>query len=680
MKLNKTTILSVFLCGILGTSCSDYLDIEKDIKDRLTLEEVFSKHDYVEEWLAQAYYYLGDECADVGVGQWPFCFSDDMYSPDYNSLKELSYNEEAYQGSWQNCYMGIRQATIFIDNIHLCDYFSEEKKTDFKGQARFVRAFFYWKLLQKYGPVPIIPDGMLDYTDDYIDLSLPRNTYDECVEYISSEMIQAAQELPLKRDYNSIARPTKGSALAVRAKALLFAASPLMNGNKDKYAEQLVDDKGNRLLAAEYDETKWAKAAAAAKDVMDLNTYKLYVAYSRVSDENSAYPTTIKPYDDGDFSLKNWPDGYADIDPLESYRSLFNGELSASENPELIFTRCQNQPDGSAVHFMVLNQLPLRARGNNKTCMTQKQVDAYYMWDGTDCPGMNSMYKNEPGYKGRIDNRERISDFVTEEDQAMYPELGGNRVGVSKQYVRREPRFYASVAYNGAVWHFLNASKVEDLGPYTCWYFRGNLEGRDNSNNWLRTGIGVMKFIRPTDTNDDNNPWGSSHITRKSDTALRYADILLMYAEALNELTKSYEIPSWDGSMVHQLSRNIDEMKKAIRPIRIRAGVPDYSSDIYGNQQLFRTKLKRERQIELMGEGQRYFDLRRWKDANVEDAVPIYGCNTMMTATESKLFHTPVESEILNYFAEKTYFWPIHRDELRKNVRLTQNPGWQSQY
>lgn len=697
--MKKKTLLSLLICGALSTSCADYLDAEKDVKnDRLSLEEVFSKDDYVEQWLAQAFYYLSNGNADVGIKDWPFCYSDDMYFADYKSLKELTYNEEAYQSSWKTAYQGIRQASIFIENIHMCKDFDEAKKADYKAQARFVRAYYYWKLLQKYGPVPIIPDGIMDYTDEYIDLSLPRNTYDECVEYIASEMLAAAKDLPVKRDLMSIARPTRGAALSIRARAYLYAASPLMNGNKDEYANQLVDDKGKRLLSAEYDERKWALAAAAAKDVMELNAYKLYVAYSRNAAPGSAYPSTVKPVDDNDFSTRNWPDkygdidpseyGYADIDPFESYRSIFNGEISASQNPELIFTRGQNQHDGSAIHFMVYYQLPLVARGENKACMTQKQVDAYYMNDGTDCKGMNSMYNGLPGYEGRVDTRPRETGFITKEELPQHPELGAMETyaqnveyqPISKQYANREPRFYASVAFNGATWHFLSATKVEDQGPKQIFYYRGGSEGRDNNDNWLRTGIGIMKFVRPTDTNDDNNPWSSSHITRKSDTAIRYADILLMYAEALNELTTSYEIPSWDGTKTYNLSRDINELKKAIRPVRCRAGIPDFKPDIYSSQNQFRAKLKRERQIELMGEGQRYFDLRRWKDAAVEDGVPIYGCNTMMTADEAELYHTPVESDILNCFAEKTYFWPIHRDELRKNIRLTQNPGWQSQY
>lgn len=673
--MKKNIILFSALMGIIGTSCVDYLDAEKDLKDRMTIEEVFSKYEYADAWLANAYYALTN-IPDQGKA--PYTYADDLYNSDTKSIKEVTYNEESWQDNWRDAYQGIRQASIYIENIHMCKDYDEEEVKDYRAQARFLRAYLYWKLLQKYGPIPLLPEDGLDYTDDYADLSYPRNSYDECVEYINNEFLLAAHDLPLTRNLMAIARPTRGAALAARAKLLLYAASPLMNGNKDSYAEKLVDNEGRRLLNAEYSEEKWAKAAAAALDVMNLNQYKLYTA-ARKTTGTDAYPATIEPYDDGNFSRKNWPNGYADIDPFESYRTVFNGELISGANPEIIFTRATNQ-SGSGVHHLVLTQLPLFAKGENKTCMTQKQVDAYYMADGTDCPGMNSMYKGLAGYEGRVDSRPRVSGFITEETKNDYPEVAGNpnnRVGISLQYVGREPRFYASVAFSGATWHLQNAIKEEDKGPYQCWYYRGSKEGRTQNSNWLLTGIGVMKFVSPRDTNDDSNPWGSQHILRKSDAAIRYAEVLMIYAEAINELTTAHNIASWDGTTTYSLSRSVDELKKGIQPIRIRAGVPDFSDDVYSDVNKFRAKLKRERQIELMGEGHRYFDLRRWKDAPVEESVPIYGCNTLMTVEQRDLFYSPVEVELLNCFSEKTYFWPIHRDEIRKNIRMTQNPGWQ---
>ena len=190
----------------------------------------------------------------------------------------------------------------------------------------------------------------------------------------------------------------------------------------------------------------------------------------------------------------------------------------------------------------------------------------------------------------------------------------------------------------------------------------------------------MMKFVRPTDTNDNQEGIGdNSHISEKADMAIRYAEILLIYAEALNELKNSYEISSWDGSKTYTIGRVEEELKKGIQPIRIRAGIPDYDDTIYSSPEKFRKKLKRERQIELMGEGHRYFDLRRWKDASAEESLPIYGCNTKMTENEAVQFHRPVIiGEIQTRFTERTYFWPISINELYRNRKLTQNPGWKN--
>lgn len=694
-------IFFIGLMSVMGfipfTACTDALDSDRYFKDRVTLETVFTDRNRTEQWLAYAYSFLRDRNADVvNKDPWtnPFCFADDLYYGDHDGDFDLSlaweidYNEfklgefdETYSNeAWGLCYKGIYQASIFIHHIDMNPTMTPEEKLDYKGQARFVRAYFYWLLLRRYGPCCIMPDEGVDYTLSYEEIATPRSSYEEVAEYISNEMLQAAQELQYNRrtDPQTMARPTRGAALATRAYALIFAASPFANGNDDEYARQLVDDQGRRLLSPKYDEKKWARAAAACRDVMELKgsyygkCYDLYHVSRTSSDGGMHARPTITPPDDeeGNFSEQNWPNGWANIDPLKSYRDLFDGTALPTSNPELIFSRLDNyEYSWRDPRDFVLHQMPRSEGGRNTQGLTQKMVDAYYMADGSNCPGMNSMYADVPAYTsaGRVDPRPRTPGYVTEENRKdlKYSEL---LPGVSMQYAEREPRFYASVAYNGAVWYLLNAEQ-ENLRNKQIFYYRGTENGYINSPMYLRSGVGSMKYVNPSDI--------ASNIRTKYEPAIRYADILLLYAEALNELDGSYQIPSWDGQATYEIRRDIEQIKRGTNPVRIRAGLCDYSTETYTDKAKLRTALKRERMIEFMCEGKRYFDIRRWKDLEIEDAVPIYGCNITMDEARRDLFHVPVPIyNLTTSFVPKMYLWPIAHHELKHNSKLTQNPGW----
>lgn len=674
MKKHILPIVTILVLGLGISSCSDYLSVERFFKDRQSEEKIFKSKVFTEQWLTKCYNCLLETNLEITrIFYSTTNFADDMIFNEtsgaisYNAFKFGQYDNTWTNNSYIRCYEGIRQASILISNVDINEELTEEEIADYKAQARFLRSYFYWLLLRKYGPVPLVPEETISIDGDYTSMSYPRNSYDEVVDYISKEMVLAAQALPEKRDRQNINRATKGAALAVRAKALLYTASPINNPrpeDPDKFSD-FTDHQGRILMAQTYDESKWAKAAAAAKDVIDLATktgvYKLYTAPYQAKGDN-AYPATIKPPHHPIYSTKDFPEGWADIDPFASYRSLFNGDLYASENPELIFTRGNNALNDQ-VKDLVLDQLPTNAGGRNRHGLTIKQCDAYDMADGSSF-SLNTF----------LDTCEVSKRFVSEDEhnRGLYPQV---RTGVWKEYVNREPRFYASVAFNGAFWALASAQDDEKRNQQ-IWYYRGSDNGRKNASDyWIPTGIGIMKFISPNDCNTNGGK-----IFDKVDVPLRYADILLMYAEALNELTpgSSYEVTTWQGEPL-TVSRNKEDMRKGIRPVRMRAGVPDYEDSTYDDQILLRKKLIHERQVEFMGENQRYYDLRRWKIAPTEESEQIYGYNVLMTENKKDRFYERIRVENLqSNFSRKMYFWPMPQDELKRNLKMTQAPGWET--
>lgn len=670
------------------TSCSDYLDTDKYFKDQQSLEHIFNNKNNTLEWLALSYSRLQGDNIEIGHSDNnPTNFCDDMTFNEgnngdrYRKFKLGEYGDgysydTYYKNSWPWSYVAIRQASVFIHNAHANDELTQDEIDVLIGEAHFLRGYFYWLLIRKYGPVPIMPDEGADFSESYDNLSYPRNTFDECVDFICKDMIEAAKRLPDRRDNLNSARPTKGAALAVRAKVLTYAASPLYNGNTEM--ADFTDKTGRQLISQQYDERKWAVAAAAGKDFLDYNdqagVYKIHTVGIRKTAEDTSYPTTIIPPKCEPYSSQNFPDGWADIDPFESYRSVFNGELSMAENEEIIFTRGQNNrtnnliPDGQegsveiGVKDLVKHQLPNSLGGWNIHGVTQKQCDAYAMADGTPYDREKVMAKYGPG-----------NEFTTINNKALHPydHLPDN--GIYMGYANREPRFYASVAYSGTIWP--GASTTEDrYHNQQIFYYRGEQDGRVNSNErWVNTGIGVMKYVHPYDINVGNN----ASIRDKADPALRYADLLLLYAEALNNLTTSYEIASWDGTQTYTISRDVNEMHRGVKPVRMRAGVPDYTDDVYADRDKFFNAIVHERQIEFFAENQRYFDLRRWKIAEEHEAEQIYGCNTLMDRRNALQFYNPVRvPKLQTSFSRRQYFWPVSWDELRRNKNLTQAPGW----
>lgn len=655
----KKILLYIFLPIVAGgmfSSCSDYLDVDKYFYDQLSIDSAFSKRKYVDGWLSNAFEPIQYITEGEGMRRW---MSDDIVKYEGRDYQNGNYSSSTNNGDSENllykAYEAVRKASTFIDNVDRCGELTQVEKADMKGQMRFIRAYAYWSLIRHFGPVPLIPEHGLDVSLSYEELSLPRAPLDDIIDFINEDLVIAARSLPMTRTVNNMGRPTRGAALALRARILLWAASPLMNGNKDLF--NVKDNHGRQLVPQEYDESKWAKAAAAAKEVMDLGLYELYTI-----EPDPDTPEYERPPYNAKYSDKNFPDGWANVDPYLSYKSIFDGTIIGSKNPELIFTRTSR--GNEQINHWVSNCMPRTLSGSNLIGVSQKQIDAYYMDNGQTVQEAKATgYYKEDGF--------------TTSDNPLNP--GGAPflpANVSWQYAHREPRFYASIAYCGSIWVCASANEAQYRNKQ-IFYYRDLNDGKQGfKEDCPLTGIGFKKFV-----NDEDAFTQGGYRMDKTENTIRYAEMLLIYAEALNELTpgQSYTVEKYNGETM-TVQRDVNEIRSAMKPIRMRAGVPDFDDVVYENQELFRTALKRERQIELVGENCfRYYDLRRWKDALLEENQPLMGCNINISDDETRIqeFYRPtVVASMPKVFTQRMYLWPFPDKELKRNVNLTQNPGW----
>ncbi|MEI3797518.1 MULTISPECIES: RagB/SusD family nutrient uptake outer membrane protein [unclassified Chitinophaga] len=397
----KYTLLAVIL--VIAAGCKKgFLDQVPD--DRITIEEIFSRKRTTEEYLANVYSYVRDESNQWQSNPWTGASDEaDMTwaRSGYNSYFMNIGSWDPTSGFfdfWIDNYKGIRSATYFMENADKCqEILNQPGGADiikrYKAEARFLRAYLYFGLLRQYGPVPLLGESALLPDVPFEQTQIPRSSYDECVNFVAAELDRAAQDLPLQQsDELEYGRITKPVAMAVKARMLLYAASPQFNGNAD-YASFTNQD-GQPLVSTTYDVNKWKKAADAAKAVIDLNLFQLY----RVNDASGAY------------------------DPFASCRDA----IMSPWNKEVIFARAGNGVDQWEVHCS-----PRFAGGWSGVAATQQMVDAFFMENGKAIDETGSGYVS--------------SGFSTADTRYT-------TAGTYNMYVGREPRFYVCITYNGMTW------------------------------------------------------------------------------------------------------------------------------------------------------------------------------------------------------------------------------------
>lgn len=654
MKKNIAKYLIAGL-GLLATStsCSDYLDNAPD--DILTQEMVFNSKNRTEEWLAGIYNGIPDPYTPMMRNY--DAYADD-FSPsqdwrqftDWDCIDKILGNWNP-QSSWNGNFWGdlpvrIRQGYIFLNNVKAlpAQYLYQDEVDNMKAEVRFLIAYYYYLLVNTYGAIPL-QTWLTDINDTTDDILIGQNPYDDVIKWIDEELKAVSKLLPaVYTEDRYYGRATSVMALAIRARMLLFAASPLVNGNDDPDYANFKNNKGQNIFNSTYDPSKWTRAVEACRDLItecERNGYELYKEYNT----------------DGS------------IDPFMSYSNMCYKEFNQG-NKEILFAR----PDCS-FDLMLQHAVPRGSKGQGGNGVTQELVDAFFMDNGlppilgytesTDAEGNPvkvPIINPESGYTEK--------GFSTEDDIRTTKWIEGDKSasvgnarnivapkGLYNMYVHREPRFYVSVLFNEA--YYRQSDRKVD-------FFYGGVDGIESTDKspWdaPQTGYLLRKRVHP-----ETNPLNGVMPYRPG-IICRLAEAYLNYAEALNEANPGNP-----------------DILKYLNLVRERAGIPQYGSEegmiaAPANQDDMRDAIRRERRVEFNCEyAIRFDDIRRWKQISLLrgnfDGMNKYGTDKSADPNNKKAYYKR-RCEIIRAFSEKNYWFPIHQNQLDKNSNLRQLPKW----
>ncbi|KAA6301155.1 MAG: RagB/SusD family nutrient uptake outer membrane protein [Candidatus Ordinivivax streblomastigis] len=652
-------VVLLFAIIVLSFLSCDFLNVNDYFNETLKYDSVFHKKENIERYLWATAAYFPDEGNLLGSTPMPgplatdegFCLTSNFGGSQY-VLGAITPSTGGMQ-NWNTMYIVIRKANTVLARMNEAVDLTTFNKQDIMGYTYFLRAYAYYNLLMKYGPVVIIGDDILDNNESSEYYDMVRATFDESMEYVCAELEKAALYLPSEVPVTYFGRPSRGAALGLIARLRLIHASPLYNGQTAAHTyfgnwKRSTD--GEYYVQQQYDESRWATAAYASKRIIDLDAYSLHTS-PKVTD--SYVPPANVPTDP-------FPDGAGDIDPYRSYADMFNGEDLAARNPELIWGRSSPGVESSSRYVFPVEVMG----GYNCMGVTQKVIDAYRMADGRTIENASTEY---PYLLEGVSRPRNFSAYEFRSD-------------ISNMYVNREMRFYASIGYSGCFWAANSTSATANKTRTVTYYLDGNAGQRAifslNSTgrlNYPITGYVLKKFVHPDDA------WEGANASRiaKSYPIIRYAEILLSYVEALNNLTATHTITTEDGESV-VLSRDKEEMRKYFNMVHFRVGLPGLTEDELNSPQTMQELIERERMVEFLFEDRRYFDVRRWGKYESSEKETIMGMNTDANLPEYYNIVPVNHSQARNRVIDKRMvLFPLELNEVRKAPSLDQNPGWQ---
>jgi hypothetical protein len=660
----------VLFLTVYLSSCKDFLNVDRYFSNELKLDSVFAQKRYIEAYMWGTVALFPNEGQIYGSSYTPGPLATDEALTLWNGypgmqfvLGEITRDNLGTLNTWGNLYKIIRKCNTILARIDEASDWTASERLRVVGYTRFYRAYAYYQLLVDFGPPILLGDEILETNEVVEYYDRPRSTYDEAMEYICSEFEQAALLMPVKVSIMDFGRPTKGAAYGLVARLRLIHASPLFNGGQA--ARTYFSNWTRKTDGVHYvrqndpDRQRWAIAAAAAKRVIDLTDAgtPLYKLYTVDADEDTPeLPSGVTS--DPDY-YNDFPNGAAKIDPFKSYSDIFTGEAVAVVNPELVWGRRSSSVNNASSYFF-----PASNGGTNGICIPQKIIDAYKMVDGRTIDNASVQYPyTETGFSSGAALKNFSGYRFTPSGE------------VSNMYVNREARFYASIGFSECYWP---CESTTDVGQYnfTVTYYYGSPNGKDgvvaNPLNYPLTGYVLKKTVHRMDARSGAN----ARIMDKACPIIRYAEILLSYAEALNNLAGESFTVEIDGQ-TQTFTRDVNEIKKAFNQVRYRAGLPGLSTSELADPNLVQQNIETERMIEFLHENRRYYDVRRWGIYEETENTQMMGMNTDSGKEGFYQRVVPNSSRIGSRIVNKRLvFVPVPNAEIKRLPSLDQNPGW----
>lgn len=650
MKSKYKIFLSII--SILLLSGCAYLDMvpEKDIE---TLDSQFEQRGTADSWINGLYgatagifgdygqnpiYLATDEFVTGEAIQKSIWYGNKLNYPGFKIANGLQMSQDPYGNLWEKgnelntemgLYAGIRYFNIFLEKIWGVYNMQMAEKEMWAAEIKALKAFYYFELVRRYGPIILVHENQ-EVNEEISKLQQQRSPVEECFKEIVKLLDEAADVLPLgnQRSADRIAYFNKEGALALKARVLVYAASPLYNGCME--FSRFMGKKGENLFPTTYDHNKWKLAAEACDKAIEAALQ-------------------------GGHKLNNGTSGKA-TELLNYVNDITFSTHSVFNNPEYIFEVKNAASWRVFLPRLVKMQYHYNEEALGCVAPSMKMVEMYY----TD-KGLPIEMDNSWDYTGRYK--------MAKESDPNYEKTVPLNTNVLQLHLRREPRFYANIAADRTYYARGPEGGYQDYNMLVEAYASENWGSSQQtivSDGWQNiAGYWIKKFIDPK-----KQTIGYKNYLDETFPLIRLAELYLLQAEAWNE---------WEGPSA--------KVYGAINTIRERAGLMDvvtawksYSKDgsKVDTKEGMRSIIRQETNIELAFEGHRFFNVRRWMIANEELNQKQFGWNILGTNAET--FYNNFTGPMIirdnhKFTAPRDYLFPIKAEEVIISS-VVQNPGW----